>query len=112
VTITGQDPPVGLTGDYHLTVASTGVIDRGVRCSGTPFPAPINALAACTTTNRGVGAPIMLPTTPNNLTGGGDYDSEYRPQLRSLRILTPWDLGADEVPGIQVPAILLPSPLQ
>jgi parallel beta-helix repeat protein len=112
VTITGQDPPVGLTGDYHLTVASTGVIDRGVRCSGTPFPAPINALAACTTTNRGIGAPIMLPTTPNNLTGGGDYDSQYRPQLRSLRILTPWDLGADEVPGIQVPAILLPSPLQ
>ena len=112
VTITGQDPPVGLTGDYHLTVASTGVIDRGVRCSGTPFPAPINALAACTTTNRGIGAPIMLPTTPNNLTGGGDYDSQYRPQLRSIRILTPWDLGADEVPGIQVPAIFLPSPLQ
>jgi len=112
VTITGQDPPVGLTGDYHLTTASVGVIDRGVRCSGTPFPAPINALSACTTTNRGIGAPIMLPTTPNNLTGGGDYDREYRPQLRSLRILTPWDLGADEVPGIQVPAILLPSPLQ
>jgi hypothetical protein len=112
VTITGQDPPVGLTGDYHLTTASVGVIDRGVRCSGTPFPAPINALSACTTTNRGIGAPIMLPTTPDNLTGGGDYDREYRPQLRSLRILTPWDLGADEVPGIQVPAILLPSPLQ
>jgi hypothetical protein len=107
VTITGQDPPVGLTGDYHLATTSA-VVDRGVRCSGTPFPAPANALLPCTTTGRGVGAPAGLPSS-TNLTGGGDYDEQYRPQLRTLRILTPWDLGADELPGVPVP--LLP-PLQ
>src|SRR5207244_8000264 len=78
VTITGADPPVGLTGDYHLSAASPA-IDRGVRCSGTPFPTPGNALAPCTTTGRGVGAPAGLPSS-TNLTGGGDYDGQYRPQ--------------------------------
>jgi len=107
VTITGQDPPVGLGGDYHLQTTSPAV-DRGVRCSGTPFPAPANALAACTVTNRGIGAPAGLPSA-TNATGGGDYDGQYRPQQRTLRIRTPWDLGADELPGIQVP---LPPPLQ
>jgi large repetitive protein len=107
VTITGQDPPVGLGGDYHLQTASPAV-DRGVRCSGTPFPAPANALAPCTTTNRGVGAPAGLPSA-TNATGGGDYDSQYRPQLRTGRTRTPWDLGADEIPGIQV---TLTPPLQ
>jgi hypothetical protein len=34
--------------------------------------------------------------------GLGDYDSQFRPQLRTVRILTPWDLGADELPGIPV----------
>src|SRR5262249_15031082 len=61
VTITGQDPPVGLGGDYHLQTTSPAV-DRGVRCSGTPFPAPANALAPCTTTARGIGAPAGLPS--------------------------------------------------
>ena len=107
VTITGQDPPVGLAGDYHLTTPS-GEVDRGVRCSGTPFPAPANALAPCTTTNRGIGAPAGLPSS-TNATGGGDFDSQYRPQQRTIRIRTPWDLGADELPG--VPVILTP-PLQ
>jgi hypothetical protein len=27
-----------------------------------------------------------------------DYDGQFRPQLRSLRLLTPWDIGADEIP--------------
>jgi Polysaccharide lyase family 4, domain II len=107
VTITGADPPVGLTGDYHLLALSPAV-DRGVRCAATPFPAPTNALSACTTTNRGVGAPAGLPSS-TNLTGGGDYDSQYRPQLRTLRLLTPWDLGADELPGVPV---VLTGPLQ
>jgi hypothetical protein len=110
VTITGADPPVGLTGDYHLLAASP-LVDLGVRCSGTPFPAPANALAPCTTTGRGIGAPAGLPAA-TNLTGGGDYDGQYRPQQRILtpqRARTPWDLGADELLGI--PVALVP-PLQ
>jgi hypothetical protein len=38
------------------------------------------------------------------LGGLGDYDSQYRPLLRTIRVRTPWDLGADELlPGIAVP---------
>jgi hypothetical protein len=94
VTITGADPPVGLTGDYHLQ-ATSPVVDRGVRCSNTPVPA---SLAACT--GVGIQAPAGLPSGTN--LGGGDYDSQYRPQRRTLRVLTPWDLGADELPGVVV----------
>jgi len=96
VTITGADPPVGLTGDYHLTAASA-VVDRGVRCSNTAFPAPATALLACT------GGGIQAPTLSVALGGLGDYDGQYRPQLRTLRVRTPWDLGADELPGIPIP---------
>jgi hypothetical protein len=99
VTITGQDPPVGLTGDYHLTTTSPA-IDRGVRCSNTAFPTPITALNTCSGT--GIQAPTGLPSATNS-TGGGDYDGQFRPQLRTLRLFTPWDLGADELPGIQIP---------
>jgi hypothetical protein len=98
VTITGADPPVGLTGDYHLTAASA-VVDRGVRCSNTAFPAPVTALLACT--GGGIQAPVGVPSATN--LGGGDYDSQYRPQLRTLRVRTPWDLGADELPGVPLP---------
>jgi hypothetical protein len=87
VTITGQDPPVGLTGDYHLTAASPAV-DRGVRCSNTPVPANLTACAA---------AAVPAPSGTN-----ADYDGQFRPQLRTLRVTTPWDLGADELPGIPV----------
>jgi hypothetical protein len=93
VSITGQDPPVGLTGDYHITAASVA-IDRGVRCSNTPSPAPLTALLPCT------GGGIQAPNGLN-----ADYDGQFRPYLRSLRIRTPWDLGADELTG--VPVILL-----
>jgi hypothetical protein len=113
VTITGQDPPVGLTGDYHLTGTSPA-IDRGVRCSNTPVPANLTACAA---------AAVPAPTGPPLLPPGsvatgnqGDYDGQFRPQLRTLRLLTPWDLGADEVPGVPIPlggpaaaALALPS---
>ncbi|GAB3058766.1 hypothetical protein GCM10027053_20920 [Intrasporangium mesophilum] len=85
VTITGADPPVGLTGDYHLTTASPAV-DRGVRCSTTPVPANLLPCPA---------GSVAAPTV--------DYDSQVRPQLRSLRLTTPWDLGADELPGIPIP---------
>jgi hypothetical protein len=95
VTITGADPPVGLTGDYHLTTASA-LVDRGVRCANTPFPTPGNALAPCAA--GVVQAPSGIPPG-----GQGDYDGQARPQLRTFRVLTPWDLGADELPGIIIP---------
>jgi hypothetical protein len=98
VTITGADPPVGLTGDYHITPASA-VVDRGVRCSNTPFPAPLSALLPCT------GSAVQAPTGTPATGGQGDYDSQYRPQLRTLRALTPWDLGADELAGAPVPLL-------
>jgi hypothetical protein len=102
VTITGADPPVGLTGNYHL-LGTSPLVDRGVRCSNTPFPTPgtlAAALAACTP-----GA-IQAPTSSVLLGGLGDYDGQYRPQRRfaltSPRARTPWDLGADELIGIPV----------
>jgi len=84
VTITGQDPPVGLTGDYHLA-AGSAVVDRGVRCSNTPVPANLIPCAATA---------VAAPTV--------DVDGAGRPDLSSFRFTTPWDLGADERPGIPV----------
>ncbi|WP_426594685.1 hypothetical protein ACPPVS_03920 [Cellulomonas sp. McL0617] len=95
VTLTAGDPPVGLTSNFHIT-AGSGVIDRGVRCSNTAFPAPAGALNAC------AGGGIQAPTLSPALGGLGDYDGQYRPQLRSLRVRTPWDLGADELVGVPV----------
>lgn len=92
VTITGQDPPVGLTGDYHLGAASP-LVDRGVRCSNTPVPANLNACAA-----TAVPAPTGTP---------GDFDGEFRPALRTVRVNTPWDLGADELAGVPIPTTVL-----
>jgi hypothetical protein len=74
VTIVGQDPPVGLTGDYHL-LAGSPAIDRGTALSVGP-----------------AGTIVAAPTV--------DYDGAGRPTLRSFRIFTPWDLGADELPGL------------
>ena len=45
VTITGGDPPVGLTSDYHIQNTSPA-IDRGVRCSNTPVPANLAPCSA------------------------------------------------------------------
>jgi Polysaccharide lyase family 4, domain II len=89
VSITGADPPVGVPGNYHLQPALaanqiSGAIDRGVHCSNTPVPPPLNPLAACT------GTGIEAPTT--------DIDGQARPQLRTARLRTPWDFGADERP--------------
>ncbi|WP_456826536.1 hypothetical protein [Cellulomonas sp. P5_E12] len=95
VTLTAGDPPVGLTSNFHLTAASP-VVDRGVRCSNTAFPAPAGALNACA--GGGIQAPVLTPA----LGGLGDYDGQYRPMLRSLRVRTPWDLGADELIGVPV----------
>jgi hypothetical protein len=91
VTITGADPPVGLTGDYHLLTTSA-VVDRGVRCSNTPVPPNP---APC------MGAGIPAPTV--------DYDGQSRPQLRTGRATTAWDLGADELPGIPLPLGFTPA---
>jgi hypothetical protein len=92
VTITTADPPVGIAGNYHLQTALisnqiSGAVDRGVRCSNTPVPPPLNPIAACT--GGGISAPIAL---------NADIDGQLRPQLRTLRARTPWDRGADEVP--------------
>jgi hypothetical protein len=89
VTITGGDPPVGLTSNYHIQPGSPA-IDRGVRCSNTPVPANLTVCGAA------VAAPAGTP---------GDIDREFRPMLRTLRITTPWDLGADELPGFQLPIL-------
>ena len=96
VTITGADPPVGLTGDYHISGLSPA-IDRGVRCSNTPVPAN---LTACTA--PAVGAPTGTP---------GDIDGDFRPMVRTLRALTPWDLGADELLGVPLPLTAAPAAL-
>jgi hypothetical protein len=91
VTITGQDPPVGLTGNYHLAGTSP-VVDRGVRCANTPVPANLTACGATV-----VAAPSGIP---------GDIDGDFRPMLRTFRVTTPWDLGADELPGVPVLTIV------
>ena len=92
VTITAGDPPVGLTSDYHILPAS-GAIDRGVRCSNTPVPANLSPCSAAA-----VAAPTGIP---------GDIDGQFRPQLRTLRATTPWDQGADELPGVPLPVTSL-----
>jgi len=91
VTLTGGDPPVGLTSDYHILPGSPA-IDRGVRCSNTPVPANLNSCSA-----TAVAAPAGIP---------GDVDGQFRPMLRTLRVNTPWDQGADELVGVPV---LLPA---
>jgi hypothetical protein len=103
VTITGADPLDGVPGNYHITAGSPA-IDNGVKCALMPFPAPANAVTApCAGTGRGVQAPTGLPSATNP-GGGGDFDGDYRPLLRTLRVRTPWDLGADELtPGVTIP---------
>jgi hypothetical protein len=78
VTITGQDPPVGVTGDYHLQGGSPA-IDRGAPWSNFP------------------GAPDA-GTVPAPLV---DFDGQARPQARDRPTPTPWDLGADELPMLR-----------
>ena len=100
VTITGADPPVGLTGDYHLTApgtpaanAASPVVDRGAGFSDLPFP-----VLAVTQTP---GASSILAPCSGRLGQSypADFDLQFRPQLRTTRSWTPWDLGADELPG-------------
>ena len=178
VTITGQDPPVGLTGDYHLTAGSPA-IDSGAGFSNLAFPPPSTAggiqtptatsvLAPCSTqavttlasslssggTTMTVTSKVGFPTTfpffvqGEKTTGGtevlqvtgsptattwtvvraqlgtsggphasastirllspfypADFDRQFRPQLRiNAQARTPWDIGADELPGVGTPA--------
>jgi hypothetical protein len=95
ITLTGADPPVGRPGDYHLQPGLaanqiSGAADRGVHCSNTAVPPPINPLAACG--GGGIEAPTALTDA--------DIDGQARPQLRTLRTRTPWDFGADERPTL------------
>jgi hypothetical protein len=104
VTITGADPPVGLTGDYHITAFSPA-IDRGAGFSNLPFAGgALLAPAGAQTPNA---ASILAPcsgTAAQNLPTvvRADFDGQFRPQTRTLRIRTPWDVGADELPGVPV----------
>jgi hypothetical protein len=96
VTITHTDPPVGLQGDYHLATTlllnqTSGAVDRGVRCPNTAVPPPAPTLANPT------GPPCSDPTLQAPT---ADIDGQLRPQLRTLRPRTLWDLGADEVPTL------------
>ncbi|MDP9239614.1 MAG: hypothetical protein M3O55_03105 [Actinomycetota bacterium] len=93
VTITGQDPPVGFTGDYHLTLPAVGAprtasafIDHGARCSLLPFPPPAPSATACAASGWGFEAPLV------------DFDGRVRPVLLTGRNGQPWDVGADELP--------------
>jgi hypothetical protein len=98
VSITATDPPVGLTGDYHIAAGSPAV-DRGAGFSNLAVPAPAtqtptanatSAVAPCSGTSAGA-APTSYPA---------DFDRQWRPQLGSTRVRTPWDIGADERPGL------------
>src|SRR5262249_18428965 len=95
VTLTGADPPVRLPGDHHLQPALaanqvSGAADRGVPGSNPAVRPPANPLTACS-----AGA-VEAPTALTN----ADIDGQARPQLRTLRARTPWDLGADERPTL------------
>jgi hypothetical protein len=64
VTIIGQDPPVGLTGDYHITTASPA-IDRGAGFSSLTFAAPLTQTPA----SSAIAAPCSTSlTTATRLT--------------------------------------------
>jgi hypothetical protein len=124
VTITGTDPPVGLTGDYHINLLSPAV-DNGAGFSNLTAPAPAaqtpnsssilapcsgNAtqLATLTAAVIAIGLPaVAVPVVPLQSFGPGatfgysaDYDGQWRPQLLSLRTRTTWDIGADERPAV------------
>ena len=87
VTIVGQDPPVGLAGDYHVQngglvyLLTSPVIDRGVGFSNVPFPPPL----------------FFIPNANSIAAPNVDYDGQGRPVLRTIRVRTRFDLGADEV---------------
>jgi large repetitive protein len=101
VTITGADPPVGLTGDYHITAGSPA-IDRGAGFSNLAFVGgPLLAPPGQQTPNA---SSILAPcsgTVAQNLPA--DFDGQWRPQERTLRVRTPWDVGADELAGLARP---------
>ena len=76
VTITGADPPVGLTGDYHL---GTGVAARSTaasRCSNTAGRRRRTALDPR--------AARLAPCGGADRDSRRDFDGQFRPQLRTL----------------------------
>ncbi len=94
VSLTATDPPVGLTGDYHIGTASPA-IDGGAGFSNLAVPTP-----GAQTPN----ASSILAPCSGTLTQAfpADYDQQFRPQLRTIRVRTPWDIGADELTGVPV----------
>jgi hypothetical protein len=100
VTITGADPPVGLTGDYHIAAGSPAV-DRGAGFSNLAAPAPGGTQTPNATSVLAPCSGTLAQAYP------ADFDRQLRPQLRTTRTRTPWDIGADELAGI---ALRIPGP--
>jgi hypothetical protein len=89
VTIVQADPPVGLPGHDHQQPTSPA-IDRGAAYSN--YPGPLNTATGSTL------APCSVTASPQPF--GADFDRQPRPAIRNFfRLMTPWDIGADEVPG-------------
>ena len=102
VTITGADPPVGLTGRLPPHGTSLGWWTAASAARTRPRRPGHRARPV----HRGaVQAPSGMRQVAA-LNGLGDYDGQFRPQLRTLRVRTPWDLGADELPGVPVPCAM------
>jgi parallel beta-helix repeat protein len=94
VQIVDTAPPTGLAGDYHLAAASPA-IDRG---AGFSNYAPLGGQLAPNASS------IFAPCSGTPLQNfPADIDRQFRPQVRSLRVATPWDVGADELAGVPVP---------
>ena len=96
VTITGGDPPVGLTGNYHLAAGSPRDRPRRALLEH-PGPAP-PATPQLPCTAGAIEAPLAVIATrrTRRLRRPVPAD-EHR---RDPRFRTPWDLGADELPGV------------
>jgi parallel beta-helix repeat protein len=98
VQIVDTAPPTGLAGDYHLATTSPA-IDRGAGFSN--FAAPGQLLPNASSIFAPCGGTIAQNFP-------ADIDGQFRPLVRTLRVATPWDVGADEVsPG--VPVLISPS---
>jgi large repetitive protein len=98
VSITGADPPVGLTGDYHIAggspAANNGAGFSNYGPGGAQNPNASSVFAPCSGTAQ--------PGLP------ADFDQQWRPRRpNQSNTATPWERGADELQAGS--AILIPS---
>jgi hypothetical protein len=98
VTLTGADPPVSLTGDYHLSAGSPAT-DRGAGYSNLAALPPLTQTPNPTTAILAPCGGTAAQSYP------ADFDRQTRPNLRiNNQVRTPWDIGADELAGAGTPA--------